>query len=180
MANQSDEVLEALGRLVGFSLAARQDTSLQRDLLKALNKHTEHYAYMRVLPYSPFPSADERFLRIAGLIASSSLPHEAAVGFGHWARKHEQTSTETRLLRLMNLPFAQAVEELQRLLRLSEGKSGFDWHRLARTLYFWGEVSDDKALTNRQSILRDYYRAQALDASVSKEDEHLEEKRDEE
>lgn len=148
--------------IVAYALATRKDEEINREMKKGLNKHTEHYAYPHVLPRVPHISQEDRVLRIAGLIASESRPYDAEVDFGRWLnedRDAKKENIENRLLRLMNLNFDQAIDEIVRLFKLTGNPGGLNWYRLAETLFFWGDGVSDGSLKTRQSILRDYYRS---------------------
>lgn len=152
--------MEKIDELVSRVLAARgRDTKVTRELAKGLNRYTEQYAYPHVLPYTNSPREEDIFLRVAGLIASSSIAQRDDVTFGEFVKKSEG-DFENSLILLTKLSQEQAVVSINRLLIRCEGSKsgGFNWYGLARTLTYWGNGVSDNSLKVRQAILRDFYR----------------------
>lgn len=162
---------EDISAIVGFALATRSTPEINRDLRKASLKETEHYAYLHVLPRISNRAGEQRLLRIAALIASSSVPQKDGEPFGQWARKNGGDNVGVRIRTLVNLPFEQAVSEIQRIVRLVDAQSGFDWFNLASTLYYWGKGVTSESLRVRQAILSDYFRSAQVPATDAVEAE---------
>ena len=163
------------------SLALRErdrsdNKTVNRDLRKGLVKHTEHYAYSHVIPLAENPRDEERLLRIAGLVSTYPVA-QGEQSFGSWLYGKKSKSVEDRLSRIVSLSFEQAVSEFSRILKMVGNEGSFNWYRLADTLFFWGNGITDMSLKSRQKTLREYYRAEGIDAKLTnKNDEKSSEK----
>jgi hypothetical protein len=158
--------------IVGYALSRRRDVSSRRNLIKGLNRHTEHYAYEQIIPLSGGSRNEEFALRLAGLVSSHDFPQVNDVSLGEFLRMNAKSNgVETEVLRLISLDRYQAIESIQRLLlRTSAAKSGFNWFSLGAVLEFWGNGITDESLKMRQRILKDFYRANmSLEVEVNKE-----------
>lgn len=167
-------------KLVGFALNSRKkNPGFRRNIEKGLNPRTEQYAYSAIIPLSEGANQETRFVRIAGLIASSDIPQNSKVTFGKWLANitNQSSGVEKKLLRFIYLDSNQIYQEVMRVISYATSKNnktseGFDWYRLAETLYYWGDGVSENSVKTRQSILKDFYRIDHNPTSVDKMEEN--------
>ena len=143
--------------VVSFALAHAQGSVLH-DLKKGLLPSTESYAYKHILPLVN-TYEEPVALRVAGLIASTGIPHNKEVSFGRWCAIHDLRTAERKLPGLVHMDLENAIRTIDRVIRQIGSQDGFDWYGLARTLQYWGNGIDAKSIQTRQKILRDLWRA---------------------
>ena len=165
--------LESLHRVVSYALANSNDA---HNLKRGLTKETEHYAYPHVLSRLTEedvknPNYEIVALRVAGMIAATGVPHSPDVQIGRWVQRNStQEGTETRLTQLVNMDLESAISSIYRLIVSVNGKSGFNWYKLAETLLYWGDGKTDWSLNSRQSVLRSYYISNYVESKDDQEE----------